>query len=233
MEHLNVSLGSFMPADPEKFTDSEYFPSDALVRQAGVGRGNISFGVVKEVTSYGRTAAIKNFVKNLACNLGVANKVKFIEDFQCPGAGTIGTLLEQFPSPEGSRVSLSQERDALGMRKAVVRWVLTPQDEKTVRVLGQEMAKGFAAAGLGFVKLNDFILDERKPVQVGHHCHHMGTTRMAENERWGVVDRNSQVFGVSNLFVAGASVFPTGGGGNPTMPLLQLTLRLGEHLLKT
>ena len=232
MEHLNVSLGTFIPANSERFSEAEYFPEASFVQQAGIGRGNISFGVVKEVTSYGRTAAVKNFVKNLACNLGMAEKIQFIQDFQCPGAGTIGTLLEQFPNPDISRITLSDERDALGVRKAIVKWNITDHDKRTIRTLGKEIAKSFATAGLGFVKLNDFILDERAAIPVAHHCHHMGTTRMAETERWGVVDRNCQVFGVNNLFVAGSSVFPTGGGGNPTMPLLQLGLRLGGHLLK-
>jgi choline dehydrogenase-like flavoprotein len=48
-----------------------------------------------------------------------------------------------------------------------------------------------------------------------------------------VVDGNCKMFGVRNLYVAGSSVFPTGGGGNPTMPLVQLALRLSDHLLQT
>jgi choline dehydrogenase-like flavoprotein len=48
-----------------------------------------------------------------------------------------------------------------------------------------------------------------------------------------VVDENCKVFGASNLYLAGSSVFSTGGGGNPTMPLIQLALRLADHLLKS
>jgi choline dehydrogenase-like flavoprotein len=60
--------------------------------------------------------------------------------------------------------------------------------------------------------------------------HHMGTTRMSADPKTGVVDPNSQVFGVSNLYVAGSSVFPTYGASNPTMNLVALTLRLANHL---
>jgi choline dehydrogenase-like flavoprotein len=45
-----------------------------------------------------------------------------------------------------------------------------------------------------------------------------------------VVDENCKVFGTENLYVAGSSVFPTAGASNPTMPLLQLALRLADHL---
>jgi choline dehydrogenase-like flavoprotein len=53
---------------------------------------------------------------------------------------------------------------------------------------------------------------------------------MAASPEFGVVDENCKVFGVENLHVAGSSVFATGGACNPTMPLLQLALRLADHL---
>jgi choline dehydrogenase-like flavoprotein len=38
---------------------------------------------------------------------------------------------------------------------------------------------------------------------------------------------------MSNLFVAGSSVFPTAGSGTPTMTIVALALRLSEHLRRT
>jgi choline dehydrogenase-like flavoprotein len=38
------------------------------------------------------------------------------------------------------------------------------------------------------------------------------------------------VFGVPNLFVAGSSVFATAGHANPTMTIVALAVRLGQHL---
>lgn len=46
----------------------------------------------------------------------------------------------------------------------------------------------------------------------------------------GVVDANCQVHGVSNLFIAGSSVFPTGGFANPTLTIVALAIRLADHL---
>jgi choline dehydrogenase-like flavoprotein len=63
-------------------------------------------------------------------------------------------------------------------------------------------------------------------------AHHLGTTRMSDSPVNGVVDRNCKVFGMSNLYVAGSSVFPTGGHANPTLTLIALTLRLADHLKK-
>jgi choline dehydrogenase-like flavoprotein len=59
--------------------------------------------------------------------------------------------------------------------------------------------------------------------------HHIGTTRMADD---GVVDPDCRVHGIENLFVAGSSVFPTGGYVNPTLTIVALALRLADHIAK-
>jgi choline dehydrogenase-like flavoprotein len=63
--------------------------------------------------------------------------------------------------------------------------------------------------------------------------HHMGGTRMATSPARGIVDRNCKVFEQDNLYVAGSSVFPSGGHANPTLTIIQLALRLGDHLVQT
>ncbi len=58
----------------------------------------------------------------------------------------------------------------------------------------------------------------------------MGTTRMADDPKEGVVDRNGRVHATANLYIAGSSVFPTAGASNPTLTIVALALRLAEHL---
>jgi choline dehydrogenase-like flavoprotein len=53
---------------------------------------------------------------------------------------------------------------------------------------------------------------------------------MAASPASGVVDPNGQVFGVPNLYVAGASVFPTCGHANLTLTILATAIRLADHL---
>lgn len=60
--------------------------------------------------------------------------------------------------------------------------------------------------------------------------HPAGTCRMAPDPSAGVVDANCTVFGVPNLHVAGAAVFPTSGPANPTLTVVALALRLADHL---
>ena len=63
-------------------------------------------------------------------------------------------------------------------------------------------------------------------------AHHMGTCRMSDDPNKGVVDRNLSVHGLSNLFVAGSSVFPTSGALQPTLTIAALSLRRAAHLVK-
>jgi choline dehydrogenase-like flavoprotein len=62
--------------------------------------------------------------------------------------------------------------------------------------------------------------------------HHCGTTRMHINPKNGVVNENCRVHGMSNLFVAGSSVFPTIGYANPTLTIVALAVRLADHIKK-
>lgn len=60
--------------------------------------------------------------------------------------------------------------------------------------------------------------------------HQIGLARMSDDRETGVVDRDCKVHGVSNLYLAGSCVFPTGGQANPTLPAVALAMRLADHL---
>ncbi len=144
---------------------------------------------------------------------------------------------EQAPNPD-SRVCLSAETDALGCPRADLDWRLCALDKETMLQFGKTLQDEFKRLGLGRVTTYPWLEDGKPewPVDpsVGNHpiggYHHMGTTRMSDSARTGVVDANCTVHGYHNLHIAGSSVFTTGGWANPTLTLLALTHRLGVHL---
>ena len=138
---------------------------------------------------------------------------------------------EQSPNP-ASRVTLTGDRDALGLRRVALDWRLTELDKRTVRVMIELLAKEVGRHGLGRLKLAETFAkgDDQWPDDLDWGNHHMGTTRMHDQPRHGVVDPDCRVHGLANLFVAGSSVFPTGGHANPTFTIVALTLRLADHL---
>jgi choline dehydrogenase-like flavoprotein len=150
------------------------------------------------------------------------------------GAGRTPTLTvggEQAPNPE-SRVYLSAERDELGLPRLALDWRVTELDLRTWRRLAEVSAAEFERLGLGTVDLDLDRLPEDPAEVTGlvDAGHHMGTTRMADDPRHGVVDSDCRVHGIANLFIASSSVFPTSGFSNPTYTIIALALRLADEL---
>ena len=136
---------------------------------------------------------------------------------------------EQVPNHD-SRITLGGERDALGLRKVSVDWRLTELDRHTYRTAATLFGEQLARACNGRFQPESWIGENGGVPQVFGTSHHMGTTRMADDAREGVVDRHCQVHGVDNLHIAGSSVFPTGSWAFPTFTIIALSLRLAEQL---
>lgn len=138
---------------------------------------------------------------------------------------------EQAPNPD-SRVALGETSDRLGLRKAAVNWQLADVDKRTVLVASRLIGEEFARSGIGRVRLPDWLTaaDASWPRELWGGCHHMGTTRMSDSPKTGVVDRNCRMQTVRNAFIAGSSVFPTCGYANPTLTIVALAVRLADHL---
>jgi choline dehydrogenase-like flavoprotein len=127
-----------------------------------------------------------------------------------------------------NRVVPTVERDAFGLPRLAVRCVLDAADlrsvEQTLRLLGEALIR----RGRGRVRINN----DRLYRDVGGQGHTLGTTRMGESPESSVVDADCRVHGYANLFVAGSSVFPSGGFANPTITIVALALRLADHLIQ-
>ena len=129
-----------------------------------------------------------------------------------------------------NRVMLSDERDRLGRRRVRIEWRIGEADVENMRRVTQLFDQAVRQAGVGYLEraFPDAPAAWRRVLECGKH--HMGTTRMHVASRLGVVDENSRVHGTSNLFVTGSSVFPSGGYANPTLTIVALAVRLGDHL---
>jgi len=145
---------------------------------------------------------------------------------------------EQALNPE-SRVTLAEARDAFGLRRLRLNWQTLEIDDRTIQDATLAFAAHLAERNVGRVRLYDSVLaDQPIPAAAADGqqvagSHHMCTTRMSDDPRTGVVDRNCRVHGIANLYVGGASVFATGGFQNPTYTIVQLALRLADHLAET
>jgi choline dehydrogenase-like flavoprotein len=139
---------------------------------------------------------------------------------------------EQAPNA-ASRVLLDDDLDSFGLRRIKVDWRMLPIDRRTAvrgeEIVDQELRR------LGIGALVPLAPDEVEgwPDSLESGWHQLGTTRMHADERRGVVDANAQVHRVSNLYLTGGSVFPTGGTAPPTLTIVALAVRLAAHLERT
>lgn len=131
--------------------------------------------------------------------------------------------LEQAPHPE-NRVLLSDRRDSLGQPRAVLHWRWRGEDEARRNCVRITLARELERAGAGRLEV---VADA--PLDLAVH-HHAGTTRMHPDPDEGVVDEQLRVHQIENLFVTGASVFPTAGVANPTLTVIAMSLRLADRL---
>ncbi|OGW55648.1 MAG: hypothetical protein A2Y81_01100 [Nitrospirae bacterium RBG_13_43_8] len=138
-------------------------------------------------------------------------------------------MSEQLPNPD-SRVTLSDERDALGLNRVRLDWRLSPIDIRSIIRAQEIIDEELQRAGLG--RLHIEMHDETPPSNLTGGWHHMGTTRMHKDPKKGVVDQNCRVHGISNLFIAGPSVFPTCGYANPVLTAVALSARLADYVKK-
>jgi choline dehydrogenase-like flavoprotein len=141
-------------------------------------------------------------------------------------------IVEPEPDPN-SRVMLSpSQKDQLGMNRVRVDWRLTSRVQRTFDRTLEILADDMRRSGVAEVELDPPIEGKKWPSDLEGTWHHMGTTRMHDSPKQGVVDRNCKVHGMSNLFIAGSSLFPTCGANFPTITLAALAFRLSEHLVR-
>lgn len=151
------------------------------------------------------------------------------------GQEAVMRMAQEHSQNPDSRVRLGEERDAFGLRRVELDWQLSELDFHTMRTAATTFAAHLAEQDLGRARLEPWLLEEppRLPRvgedEVGGN-HHMSTTRMAEDPAEGVVDRDCKVHGINNLYIGGSSVFASTGHCNPTYTIVQLALRLGDHL---
>ena len=148
--------------------------------------------------------------------------------------------IEQAPNPD-SRITLSEEKDLLGLNQSKLDWRLTELDRHTLHTVNKLLAEEIGQSGLGRAQILSSETDTHWPLNYGFFqgikgpsmvggWHFTGTTRMHDDSKQGVVDANCKVHGIGNLYIASSSVFPTNSFANPTLTIIALTLRLAEHI---
>mgnify|MGYP000498304652 FL=1 len=135
----------------------------------------------------------------------------------------MGGLVEQVPDPE-NRVTLDpNRRDDHGNPVPHVEWSLSERTKRAIRRVNDVQHAILEELGVSI----EWTVG---PDATGPAYHQMGTTRMGTDPASSVVDADCRTHDLSNLWIVGSSVFPTGGAVNPTLTIAALSLRAAESL---
>ena len=140
-------------------------------------------------------------------------------------------FVEQAPNPD-SRLTLSDERDALGMYRSKLDWRVRQSEINTLAVFANEVKIALESKGLAEVDIEKQVSARNSAFlsRCWDNFHDMGCARMAASPDAGAVDPNLRLFGSKNGYVCSSAVFPSGSFANPTHTSIALALRLTERL---
>jgi choline dehydrogenase-like flavoprotein len=123
---------------------------------------------------------------------------------------------------ESNRITLSDKKDKGGMPVANVHFNDHPND---IAMRAHAYKQGSA--------IYDAVGATRTfPTTPYPSTHNLGTNRMSEKARDGVVNKWGQAHDVKNLFVSDGSQFTTGATENPTLTIVALALRQADYIEK-
>ena len=178
------------------------------------------------------TKLVKEIVKDVLCVAPEYGKkiarMIFNKDLKC---GNIFMNLEEPPN-ENNKITLDKkEKDFFEIPRVNLFYKQSNVSKITAKIFLEEFADLCRKEDFGRIALKKNV-DEMQEFETLDNHHHLGGTRIGDNPNTSVVDKNLKVHFIKNLFVSGSSIFFTGGYTNPTFTIVQLSLRLGEHMEK-
>lgn len=234
MEHPEYTVGDAIIYNPEAYKRANdgwafFAPTPTAMKETGI----MNFHAVIIPQSLSQA---KQLLADFACTAPTAAEWLFKKaekDISCLG-NRIDWAWEQSPKFENHIALSTKDKDFAGIPRPELHWRKGELERKTlvegIRMFGRALAE----KNIGRLRMDDWVHNGYDyPIEdqeiAGYH--HMGGTRMSTDPRTGVVDENCQVHGMQNLYVAGSSIFTTSGYANPTMTIVALAERLGEHLI--
>ncbi len=161
--------------------------------------------------------------------------VPFMAAFLNPGAWgrSFSSAMEAYPRMAGmwlvgedmpqetNRITLDPKaKDKFGMPVASVHFDDHPNDIAMRNHAYKQGAAVYEAVGATVTY----------PTPPYPSTHNMGTNRMSEKSRDGVVNKFGQTHDIKNLFISDGSQFTSGAACNPTLTIVSLAIRQADHI---
>ncbi len=144
---------------------------------------------------------------------------------EIPYAFAIEAQGECLPSTDNFVALDPQKKDAWGIPALHIHASYGENDRAMAGAMRDDLA-----AILDAMNLSD-VTPPRKEISIfGKNIHECGTARMGSDPRKSVVDANCKVHDAPNVFVTDGAVFTTQGCYEPTLTIMAISARAGEHI---
>ena len=142
---------------------------------------------------------------------------------------TVSSSWEQ-ESEYKNQIILSSSKDRVGVPRIKLKYNISKKTLETAKEMINQIGLYFIKEDLGRIAGDQAIYDIKNFISDAGY-HHIGGTIMGENKNNSVVDKNLKVHDINNLYICGSSIFPSSGHANPTLSIIQFSLRLADHLI--
>ena len=245
MEHPHFTTGQMIANYPEIYdvldTSSQSFsklglvflgPTTAMMKSEGIGNAGIRLRISPPTDNVGR---IQQVINDIICKApSYGKKLAALANKNLICSVLVQMAWEQKPHDK-NRVELDfDNKDKYGVPRVKLVWKYYQDDIRTAKICMEKLGELVLKKDIGrvgylpYLDMNGDELPPEHKFYIGGH--HMGGTPMGESDSNGVVDSNLKVFNTDNVWVAGSSVFTEGGHTNPTLSIVQFSLRLADHL---
>jgi choline dehydrogenase-like flavoprotein len=239
--NLNVTFWSPDPHDPAH--GSGILSAYALTKRLLIANRLTDKVAGAHRSNLGRDAAVLRHLSNILGTMPETmrtltswSRKRWLQQRSIPALihpGNAGRVRLRFDAEQSDDdhncATLSDQRDAFGMPRLKVRYVVSARDRQSYHASLSLLASELARVRAGKLELpsrEQFVHE----LALGDGTHQMGLTRMSANAREGVVDAQCRLHDAPNVYVASSAVFPTAGAAPPTLTLAALALRLAHHL---
>lgn len=227
MEHPHATFGEVV-LKKEKLTKDYYSLTEDKQRELKILNAGIRLN--NDFQYNGN----KKLIANLACTApNISRMILNSFNLHLICGVSIMSAWEQEPVST-NRIALSTDSiDVFNIPRTNLHWKKSEKDIETIYKTAIQIGKYLIEKDIGRLRLFDWVTGnadypDKSSFGAGHH---MGGTRMGTDQTTSVVDKNCKLHTQENFYVLGSSVFPSGGHANPTFTIVQLALRLSEHLL--
>jgi len=200
------------------------------------GRGHHGCMIINQYRNTpdkGRTPGMVFLTSNRVDSQGLAKRL--LHDQQLYGRNLLNGLREQYarmarltcqiedlPRRENCVLPHPNKRDDLGIPRPLLEYNNSEYMTRGITKAGQHL-EHFAKILRAEVSYSDVLNNGS--------AHLAGTTRMGDDPKESVVDKRCRSHDHKNLYISGASVFPTIGTANPTLTIAAMALRLADNLM--